>query len=170
MIDNGKQGCYDSVAILGYENREGVSTLARRPKGASVADSFAWKARIIDYMEHEGISQAEMARRIELTAMGLSKLLNDPARQPSVQTVIKSAYAMEEDRWEMMVAAGYPMEGPPPTQAQERVNRILEKEPRLAKVIHDWELQDPLLQESLLRAIEAMVSVRRNGSEPRQLP
>ncbi len=144
--------------------------MARRPKGAIVADSFAWKARVIDYMELEGISQAEMARRIELTSMGLSKLLNDPARQPSVQTVIKSAYVMEADRWEMFTLAGYPMEGPPPTQARERINRILDKEPRLAKVIHDWELQDPLLQESLLRAIEAMVSVRRNGSEPHRLP
>ena len=145
--------------------------MARRPKGAHVADSFAWKARTVDYQERERISQAEVARRFGITPNAYSLLLNDPTRQPSIQTVITSAYVMGEDRWQMMVAAGYPMEGPPPTQARERINRILDKEPRLARVIHDWELQDPAIQESLLRAIEAMVSVRRNGSsEPHQPP
>ena len=139
--------------------------MARRKSSARVVDTFVFQARIIDYLEGSGMKAAKLADSAGISRAVLSYLLSDNTRRPDIDTVVKLAYAMEVHPWELMVDAGYPLSGPAPARVQERTRRILEKEPRLEQVIHGWELQDPLLKESLLAALEALVSARRNGQE-----
>ncbi len=139
--------------------------MARRKSSDRVVDTFVFQARIIDYLEVSGGSASKLADRAGISRAVLSYLLSDRTRRPDIDTVVKLAYAMEVHPWELMVEAGYPLQGPAPARVQERTRRILEKEPRLEQVIQGWELQDPLLKESLLAALEALVSARRNGQE-----
>ena len=137
--------------------------MARRLKDERVADSHTFKAKLLDYMEREDISNAEMARRIKVKPMTLSKWFSEPSRQPSVPAVINAAYEMGENRAVLLREAGYPIDSPPPSDYRERTERILDRVPHAEHVIHRLGLLDPAWQTDTLAALEAMIEARLNG-------
>lgn len=144
--------------------------MARGKQPEASIDTFVFQAMIIDYLERADIGQAEFARRIGITPAALSLWLSDRTRRPDAVYLFRAAYEMGVHPWFVMKAVGLPVEGPPPSNYRRRTNAILDKVPELEHAIHSLGQLDPALRGSMLLAIEALVSVRRNGQEPQPPP
>ena len=144
--------------------------MARRLKDEGVVDSHTFKAKLLDYMEREEITQLELARRLGVGRMTVSRWLSVPKRRPTLPAVIRFAYLSGEHPLTTMKDAGYPIPGPTPSDYRERTNRILDRKPQLEHAIHRLDLLDPAWQGGVLAVVEALLDERSNGLEPLSPP
>jgi len=132
----------------------------RQETRASV-DTSALITTLDRFCAKNRISRAELARWAETSDANISRIF--AGVQPSPAILVKLADAMGMTVWSLMVQAGYPITSPDaPTDALERVMRILEARPDLLEYMIMLSKQPLDLQENLIAFSEAMAA-RHNG-------
>lgn len=146
--------------------RKAAPATTRRPK----VETREFIRIVRQYMYENGIDQRELAARAGLVETRLSRVLNNPGRMPEFDMVVALADAMSKKRYDMYVAAGYPLDlhGAPSDEAQ-RLFVLMDDDPRLRDALLEHYMSvAPNERESLLRFLEAMRAARK--TQPPDVP
>ncbi len=140
-----------------------------RQEPRAPVDTSALITTLDRFCAENRISQATLARWAETSDANISRIF--AGAQPTPATLVKLADATGMTVWSLMVQAGYPITSPhAPSDALERVMRILESRPDLLKFFVMLSKQPLDLQENLIAFSEAMAARNGHRESPRLSP